>query len=58
MFNDKEVNQRMQVNSTKYLPDGVHPNEGGYDVLGPYITKYMRTMTPVIQEVREELANQ
>jgi lysophospholipase L1-like esterase len=58
MFSNKEINNRLQVNSTKYLPDGVHPNEGGYDVLGPYITKYMRTMTPVIQDVLDELKSQ
>jgi lysophospholipase L1-like esterase len=58
MFNDSKINNQMQVTGNKYLPDGVHPNEGGYDILGPYITKYMKTMTPTTQKILEELASQ
>ena len=55
MYNNDEINTKMFVQSQKYLPDGTHPNAGGYDILGPYITKYMRSMTPVIQKVLEEM---
>lgn len=58
MYNSQEISNALKVHSPNYLPDGTHPNTGGYDILGPYITKYMKTMTSVIQSVREELANQ
>ncbi len=58
MYNHKQLNNQLEVTNTKYLPDGTHPNSGGYDVLGPYITEYMKTMTPVTQKVLEELASQ
>lgn len=58
MYNHKEITSRMDVNGSKCLPDGVHPNTAGYDVLGPYIIKYMRSMTPTTQAVLDELANQ
>lgn len=58
MYNNKEINNALEVSNTKYLPDGIHPNTAGHDVLGPYITEYMRSMTPVTQAVLEELASQ
>ena len=58
MYNNKQLNNQLEVSNTRYLPDGTHPNAAGYDVLGPYITEYMRSMTPVTQSVLEELASQ
>ncbi len=58
MYNHKGITAQLAPTTTKYLPDGTHPNAGGYDVLGPFITDYMRTMTPVTQGVLEDLANQ
>ena len=56
MFNHQEINKKMDPMSTTHLPDGTHPDDSGYDILGPYITEYMRSMTPVTQKIRDELA--
>ena len=56
MFNHDEINKKMDPMSSTHLPDGTHPDDSGYDILGPYITEYMRSMTPVTQKIRDELA--
>ena len=40
----------IDFDTTVYTDDGIHPNKAGYDVLGPHITDFMRTMTPCSKE--------
>ena len=42
LYNDKELNAALEVGtSTKYLPDHIHPNTGGYDILYPVIESWL-----------------
>ncbi len=56
MYNHTEINKKLNPEGTEHVPDGTHADASGYDILGPYITDYMRSMTPVTQKVRDELA--
>ncbi len=56
MYNNAEINRKLNPAGTEHVPDGTHADESGYDILGPYITDYMRSMTPVTQKIRNELA--
>ena len=57
MFNHSEINKKMAPMTDEHLPDGTHPDDSGYDILGPYINDYMKSMTPVTQKIRTELSN-
>lgn len=57
MFNHTEINKKMAPMTDEHLPDGTHPDDSGYDILGPYINDYMKSMTPVTQKIRTELSN-
>ena len=41
-YNNPELIQQMKVNNTTdrmtYLPDNIHPNAGGYDLITPYVS--------------------
>ena len=45
-YNNPELIQQMKVNNTAdrmtYLPDNIHPNAGGYDLITPYVSKWMK----------------
>ncbi len=56
MYNHTEINKKLDPQGTEHVPDGTHADASGYDIIGPYITDYMRSMTPVTQKVRNELA--
>ncbi len=56
MYNHTEINKKLDPQGTEHVPDGTHADASGYDILGPYITDYMRSMTPVTQTVRNALA--
>lgn len=56
MYNHTEINKKLDPQGTEHVPDGTHADASGYDILGPYITDYMRSMTPATQKVRNALA--
>lgn len=56
MYNHTEINKKLDPEGIEHVPDGTHADASGYDIIGPYITDYMRSMTPVTQKVRNELA--
>ena len=37
LYNNKELNDKLQTTTTKYLPDTLHLNAAGYDIITPYI---------------------
>ncbi|MBQ9806753.1 MAG: SGNH/GDSL hydrolase family protein [Clostridia bacterium] len=49
LYNNAELTEKLQVTSrvsaeqTAYIPDHIHPNAGGYDVIYPYIEEFMET---------------
>ena len=45
MYDDAALNEALQVTTSTYLPDNLHPNAAGYDILTPYIAAFMQTMT-------------
>ena len=42
LYFDEEFTELFQYKTTKYLPDLIHPNSAGYDILYPYIASFMR----------------
>ncbi len=43
----------VEFDTTVYTADFIHPNEAGYDVIGPHVNAFMKEMRPVSQEVWE-----
>ena len=43
----------VEFDTAVYTADFIHPNEAGYDVLGPHINAFMKEMRPVPQEIWE-----
>ena len=41
LYNNEELTVALKVGTTVYLPDNVHPNAAGYDILTPYIANWM-----------------
>ena len=37
IYNNKELNDKLETTTTKYLPDTLHLNAAGYDIITPYI---------------------
>ena len=37
LYNNTELNNKLETTTTKYLPDTLHLNAAGYDILTPYI---------------------
>lgn len=37
LYNNKELNDKLETSTTKYLPDTLHLNAAGYDIITPYI---------------------
>lgn len=45
LYNDKNFNDNvLQVQSKTNLPDGIHPNSAGYNLLTPVIEDWMKTL--------------
>ena len=45
LYNDEEFNQDvLKVSTKEYLPDYLHPNAAGYDILTPKIGDWMETL--------------
>ena len=56
MYNHDEIYGKLNPMGTEHVPDGIHADDSGYDIIGPYINEYMKSMTPVTQRIRDELA--
>ena len=52
MFEDEALNKELKVDTNENLPDNLHPNTSGYDVLYKYIMYWMETL-PVHSEIEE-----
>lgn len=37
LYNNKELNDKLETSTKKYLPDTLHLNSAGYDIITPYI---------------------
>ncbi len=37
LYNNKELNDKLETTTTKYLPDTLHLNSAGYNIITPYI---------------------
>ena len=37
LYNNKELNDKLETATKKYLPDNLHLNSAGYDIITPYI---------------------
>lgn len=37
LYNNKELNNKLETTTKKYLPDTLHLNSAGYDIITPYI---------------------
>lgn len=37
LYNNKELNDKLETTTKKYLPDTLHLNSAGYDIITPYI---------------------
>ncbi|MBQ8893568.1 MAG: glycoside hydrolase N-terminal domain-containing protein [Clostridia bacterium] len=45
MYDDTALNEALKVNTKTYLPDTLHPNKEGYDIIAPYIAEFMAGMS-------------
>ena len=52
MYEDETLNKALKVDTNECLPDWLHPNTAGYDVLYKYIMYWMETL-PVYSEIEE-----
>ena len=52
MYEDEQLNAEMKVDTNENLPDWIHPNTAGYNVLYTYIMYWMETL-PVYSEIEE-----
>ncbi len=55
MYNHEEITLKLKMDTTAHTPDYIHPSSSGYDVLTPYITDYMRQMTPCSAEMLKKI---
>ncbi len=55
LYSDIDFNYRvLKVESTEFLPDHIHPNSGGYNLLAPVIEAWMKTLTAQPEPVASE----
>ncbi len=47
LYNNEELTAALQIDTTTYLPDAVHPNAEGYDIIAPYIEAWMNDVVAV-----------
>lgn len=54
LYNNKELNDKLETSTTKYLPDTLHLNAAGYDIITPYIVSALeaeyKTEEPVTDD--------
>ncbi|MBR4017498.1 MAG: SGNH/GDSL hydrolase family protein, partial [Oscillospiraceae bacterium] len=59
LYNNEELTAALKVGTTVYLPDNVHPNAAGYDILTPYIADWMNetvaTQEPPVEPEEPEV---
>jgi len=55
LYNNKELNDKLETTTTKYLPDTLHLNAAGYDIITPYIIEALEAgiTAPVDPETTE-----
>lgn len=53
LYNNKELNDKLETTTTKYLPDTLHLNAAGYEIITPYILEAIEAglTAPVEPEV-------
>ena len=44
LYNNKELNDKLETTTTKYLPDTLHLNGAGYDIITPYIIEALEAV--------------
>ena len=44
LYNNKELNDKLETTTTKYLPDTLHLNGAGYDILTPYVIEALEAV--------------
>ncbi len=44
LYNNKELNDKLETTTTKYLPDTLHLNAAGYDIITPYIIEALEAV--------------
>ena len=44
LYNNKELNDKLETTTTKYLPDTLHLNGAGYDILTPYVIEALESV--------------
>ncbi len=44
LYNNKELNDKLETKTTKYLPDTLHLNGAGYDILTPYVIEALEAV--------------
>ncbi len=55
LYNNEELEAKLNSKSTKYLPDTLHINAEGYEIVTPYILEVLEaTMTPPAPETEPE----
>ncbi len=55
LYNNAELEAKLDSKSTKYMPDTLHINAAGYEIVTPYILEVLEaTMTPPAPETEPE----
>ena len=56
LYNDEDLNKnQLKTDTTECLPDYIHPNSKGYNILAPIIGEWMKTLySPTPEESEEE----
>lgn len=44
LYNNKELNDKLETTTTKYLPDTLHLNAEGYEILTPYVIEALESV--------------
>ncbi len=53
LYNDEDLNNNvLKTNTRQFVPDAVHPNTAGYEIISPIINEWMKTIPD--EEVPEE----
>lgn len=55
MYNDASVEAAMKPLTKEFLPDGIHPNSSGYEILTPYIEDFMKQLAAGTVDNSEEI---
>ncbi len=54
LYNNKELNDKLETTTTKYLPDTLHLNAEGYEIITPYIIKALEAVVKPLETEPEE----